>query len=333
MKSITVNLPADANQNRVHTVTFSDNPETTSLGAFVQKLSAKERPIQGVVFKVCLYDGTYSTPAACPAAKLKKTWYLKSDKDGYVKFDGTYRDANYNSDTFYTWNNKIVVPIGCTVTYQEVKAPKIYKLDETVQIWSNQNQAIQMKTYYNDITPCKIKLKKFDKDGKTPLANVSFEIKFVKESETTKGSHFKSYQPTLKQGETKTLTTDKNGYVEIGNLDQGEYQIVETSTKAGNTLLKDPIKITLPITMTDKDAKRLSAATDNGQFDKGYTNKWYFYEATYEITNTPTFKIPTTGSNGIWMYGFIGLGMAAMAGFGIVLYDKNNKKKRRCKRK
>lgn len=332
MKSVTVNLPADV-KNRVHTVTFSDNPETMKLDAFVQKLDTKGWAVQGVVFKVCLYDGTYAKPSDCPAAKLKKTWYLKSDNDGKVKFNENNVASGYKSDAFYTWNNKIVVPIGCTLTYQEVKAPKKYVVDNTVNVWSTTNQKIELKSFYNDITPCKIKLKKYDKDGKTPLSNVSFEITFVKESEAYKENKFQSYTPTLKQGETKTLTTDKNGYVEIGNLDQGEYQIVETSTKAGNTLLKDPINITLPITMTDKDAKRLSAATDNGQFDEGYTNKWYFYEATYEITNNAKFGMSLTGSNGIWMYGFIGLGMAAMAGFGIVLYDKNNKKRKRHKRK
>ena len=332
MKSITVNLPADANQNRVHTVTFNDNPETMKLDAFVQKKDVKGWPVQGVVFKVCLYDGTYSTPTACPAAKLKKTWYLKSDNKGEVIFDDTYFASGYKSDAFYTWNKQIVIPIGCTVTYQEIKAPAKFVVDDTVQIWQTNGQVIQVKKYYNFLTPCKIKLKKYDKDGKTPLQNVSFDITFVKESEAYTNDALKSYTPRMKQGATITVKTDKNGYVEIDNLDQGQYKIVETKTKAGNTLLKDPINITLPITMTDKEAKRLSAATDNGKFDD-YTNKWYFYEATYEITNTPTFKIPTTGSNGIWMYGFIGLGMAAMAGFGIVLYDKNNKKKRRCKRK
>ena len=42
--------------------------------------------------------------------------------------------------------------------------------------------------------------------------------------------------------------------------------------------------------MTDKQAKDMSAATDQGRFDEGYTNKWYFYEATFEVTNTDVYK-------------------------------------------
>lgn len=106
-------------------------------------------------------------------------------------------------------------------------------------------------------------------------------MKFVKESEPYTSDADKSYIPLLKQGETTKATTDANGYIVWQNLDQGEYQITETKTISGNTLLKDQINITLPITMTDKQAKDMSAATDNGQFDN-YTNKWYFYEATFE---------------------------------------------------
>ena len=82
--------------------------------------------------------------------------------------------------------------------------------------------------------------------------------------------------------------------------------------------------------MTDKEAKALSAATDNGKFDE-YTNKWYFYESTYEITNNATFTMPRTGGNGYWVFGLIGFGAAAVAVFGIVMYDKKKKKKHKKK--
>ena len=55
----------------------------------------------------------------------------------------------------------------------------------------------------------------------------------------------------------------------------------------------------MSITMTDKQAKDMSAATDQGHFDEGYTNKWYFYEATFDVTNNVSFKMPTTGADGV----------------------------------
>lgn len=143
--------------------------------------------------------------------------------------------------------------------------------------------------------------------------------------------NFKSI-PLLKQGESTKATTDATGYIAWQNLDQGEYQITETKTISGNTLLKDPINITLPITMTDKQAKDMSAATDNGQFDD-YTNKWYFYEATFEVTNSVKFIMPTTGANGVWRFIFFGFGTMAVLTTGLVVYDARNKRTRKRRRK
>ena len=239
----------------------------------------------------------------------KKTWYLKSGADGNVSFDKSHiadglngLNDEYNSANFYTWNGNIVIPIGCTVTYQEVQAPSEYQKDDSINLWKTTNQKIEMQKFYNDIFPCKITLRKLSDDGKAPLENVEFKLTFVKESESYINNKFKTYKPPLKEGESITAITDANGYIVWQNLDQGEYQITETKTRDDMTLLKDPINITLPITMTDKDAQEMSAATDKGIYDEGYTNKWYFYEATYEITNTPKFKMPMTGDNGFWKF-------------------------------
>ena len=83
--------------------------------------------------------------------------------------------------------------------------------------------------------------------------------------------------------------------------------------------------------MTDKQAKDMSAATDNGQYDVD-KKLWYFYEATYEVTNTPTFVMPITGSNGFWKFGFIGFGAIVVVGAGLVIFDKKGKKQKHRKR-
>ena len=88
----------------------------------------------------------------------------------------------------------------------------------------------------------------------------------------------------------------------------------------------------MPITMTDKQAKDMSAATDLGKFDN-YTNKWFFYEATYNVTNTPNFVMPTTGADGVWKYIFFGFGTTTVLITGIVLYDTKNKKLKRKRHK
>ena len=336
VKPITVTLPQDAGATKV--VEFTDEPDVDEVpNALVQKRSSKGEPVKGVVFEVKLYDGKYNTANECPANMLKKTWYLKSTgEQGLVEFkdENIADDINnsYRSDNFYTWNNKIVIPKGCTLTMQEKKTPSKYVLDDSIILWkTGETEPIKVKKLYNQIAPCKIKIRKLSDDGK-PLQGVEFELKFVKESEPYTSDADKSYIPLLKQGETTKATTDADGYIVWQNLDQGEYQITETKTISGNTLLKDPIKITLPITMTDKQAKAMSAATDQGQFDE-YTNKWYFYEATFEVTNTPNFVMPTTGANGVWRFIFFGFGTMAVLTTGLIVYDAKSKRTRKRRRK
>ena len=336
VKQITVTLPQEAGATKV--VEFTDEPDVDEIpDALVQKRSSKGEPVEGVVFEIKLYDGRYDTANECPANMLKKTWYLKSTgEQGLVEFkdENVADDINnsYRSDNFYTWNNKIVIPKGCTLTMQEKKTPSKYVLDDSIMLWkTGETKPITVKKLYNQIAPCKITIRKLSDDGK-PLQGVEFELKFVKESESYTSDADKSYIPLLKQGETTKATTDANGYIVWQNLDQGEYQITETKTISGNTLLKDPINITLPITMTDKQAKDMSAATDNGQFDD-YTNKWYFYEATFEVTNSVKFIMPTTGANGVWRFIFFGFGTMAVLATGLVVYDARNKRTRKRRRK
>ena len=342
---VTVTLPQDAGTTK--SVEFTDEPEKDELTAMVKKASGKGNLIGNVVFKVCLYDGKYNTASECPANMLKKTWYLKSGNNGTVNFsDKNLADAadnTYRSDTFYKGPDEngdgkpdIIIPSskGCTITYQEVETPSEYVLDDTVNIWKTKGQSVNVeaKIYYNDITPCKISINKFKEDGRTPLRGVKFKLSFIKESEPYTNLANPSYKPLLKVGESTEGTTDANGNITWSNLDQGEYQITEIQTVSGMTLLKDPIKITLPITMTDKQAKDMSAATDLGKFDN-YTNKWYFYEATFDVTNSVSFKMPTTGADGVWKFIFFGFGTMAVLATGLIVYDSKNKRTRKRKRK
>lgn len=338
VKPVTVTLPQDAGTTKG--VEFTDEPDVADIpDAVVQKLSSKGEPVEGVVFEVKLYDGTYNAANECPANMLKKTWYLKSDRRGDIKFSNQSLAEEYNSDAFYEGHDKngdgkpdIIIPKGCTLTMQEKKTPSTYVLDDSIMFWkTGETKTIEVKKFYNQVAPCKIKIRKLSDNG-TPLQDVEFELKFVKESESYTSDADKSYIPLLKQGESTKATTDANGYIVWQNLDQGEYQITETKTISGNTLLKDPINITLPITMTDKQAKDMSAATDQGQFDE-YTNKWYFYEATFEVTNSVKFIMPTTGANGVWRFIFFGFGTMAVLVTGLVVYDARNKRTRKRRRK
>ena len=328
---VTVTLPNDA--GAVKPVEFTDKAQSTTMSAFAHKLDNKGKPIQDVVFEAKLYDGVYKTVNECLQQTPKKTWYLTSDEKGNVLIDRDYIATDYEktSDSLYKINGEIRIPIGCTVTMQEVKASSIYVMDDTIQIWETEsNKEVELKRHYNDIKPSSIHIKKYDETGVTPLANVEIELKFDKESETANAdaSVPKSYIPLLTVGDSVTGKTDTNGEIVWDNLDQGEYTITEVKTVEGHSLLKDPIHVTLPIVMTEEEVNASGADKTKGTYDDGYTNKWYFFDARYEITNSAVFKMPTTGADGVWKYIFLGFGTMAVLVTGVIIYDTKNRKKR-----
>ena len=117
------------------------------------------------------------------------------------------------------------------------------------------------------------------------------------------------------------------------NLDQGTYQITELKTKDGNALLKEPIIVTLPMTMTADEANEYGNVDFSSvKEDKNYSGKWYFYECLYEITNNAVFKMPMTGDDGKWKYGFIGLGIVMAISAGFVICNVRTQKARKRKK-
>ena len=314
-QKLKVTMPNDASKDL--TVTFSDDPVFTKNEFQITKKSEKNNVINGVLFKVEFVDSDNTT---------KKTWYLTSDSSGIVKMDNTHlnTDTAYKSDSFYTYNGKVVIPIGGKLKITEIKAPGQYVVDSTPKYLTTGTNATMKLEAINKLKPCKITIRKYDVDGKTPLKGVTFELKFIKEAEKLTTAR-DGFTRLLKVGGTTTGTTDANGYVVFDNLDQGEYQITETKTTSGHTLLKDPIIVTLPITMTKEEAAKNKADTSKATWDAA-TNKWQFYDCTFEVVNSATFKMPMSGGAGDWKYGIIGFGTLAVLGTGLILMDTRKKR-------
>ena len=94
-----------------------------------------------------------------------------------------------------------------------------------------------------------------------------------------------------------TRTTDRNGVAVFSDRDKlvvGEYVITETKTGAGLTLLSDSIRATIPLTMSDAEAQAKGADTSKG-WHNARTGTWYFYDLTFNITNTAKFTMPMSG--------------------------------------
>ncbi|EJW90535.1 surface protein, partial [gut metagenome] len=124
--------------------------------------------------------------------------------------------------------------------------------------------------------------------------------------------------------------TDENGEVSFTGLDHGKYQITEIKTHPGNALLKEPIIVTVPMTMTEEEANSYGNVDfDAAKEDVSYTDKWFFYSCLYEVTNNATFKMAMTGGDGTWKIGFVGMGVLALVGTGLIVHEtKTNKRKR-----
>ena len=272
---------------------------------------------------------------------VKRTWYLQSDANGIVRFDDNHVVTSltqYRSDEFFKFNNNIVLPYYGQLRFTEVSTPASYVLNSepfVVNLADAQNGSTVdlSKTVYNDLEPAKVQLTKYKDDG-SPLAGVEFELKFVKESETATKNKSESFSRLLNVGETATATTDADGKITWENLDQGDYEIRETKTVDGCALLTDVIKVTLPLQLTKDEADSYGNVNkDLAKEDTNYTKKWYFFDCKYEIKNNQVFLMPMTGSDGTWMYGFVGFAAIAFTGCLYLLLDEKKKNKRKHRRK
>lgn len=342
-KTITVTMPNDANQS--FTVPFENKAYFCDEKLDIEKLGVKGEIIKGAVFKVEYFDADDgsgesggNSDASSISGDLSRTWYLKSDERGHVLMDNDHLDLNNRSDDFFKHDGNVVIPIGGYIRITEIAAPAEYEVDdEPVIILCNKDADFTLtfgnnKAWYNEMKRCRVNLQKYEADGKTPIPGVEFEIKFLKQAIIPTKKEHPNFKRLLKEGESTVRHTDAEGKVFFDNLDQGTYQVTEIKTKDGNALLKEPIVFTLPFTMTMQEAQEYQNVDfSSAKEDVGYTNKWYFYDCLYEVTNNATFKMPMTGDDGKWKYGFIGLGMTAALASVWLVYETRNKKVRKRK--
>ncbi len=151
----------------------------------------------------------------------------------------------------------------------------------------------------NTLLKSTIHINKYDTDGKTPLAGVTFEIR------DSDGNLVDS------------KTTGSNGRIDFTELMPDTYVLTETSTVNGMSLLPEPITVTMPMVMSEQEV------IDN----KVDTSKCVYYneagtylvcEITYSVTNSANLDMPASGGDfnpWIWfslMGGLLTLGAATV---------------------
>lgn len=157
-------------------------------------------------------------------------------------------------------------------------------------------------TFTNQMIQGSIKLIKKASNGKV-LKEVEFVIKSSDGAEAAKAK------------------TDSVGEVTFDGLIPDTYTITETKTIGGKTLLKEPITVTLPLTMSQAEIDKQNVDTSKA-IKQG--DNYYFYHLTYEVANDSTLNLPKTGG---WIeHQLLELGMILII-IGMFMYLKKNKQK------
>ena len=155
--------------------------------------------------------------------------------------------------------------------------------------------------FTNQMIQGSIRLIKKDSNGKA-LKDVEFVIKSSDGAEVAKAK------------------TDSAGEVTFDGLIPDTYTITETKTAGGKNLLKEPITVTLPLTMSQAEVDKQNVDTSKA-IKQG--DNYYFYHLTYEVTNDSSMKLPTTGG---WTdYLQLAGGIILIAG-GLFVYYRKRKK-------
>ena len=118
-------------------------------------------------------------------------------------------------------------------------------------------------------------------------------VKLVKKDSS--GKRLKGVEFTIEDSDGNKIasdTTNENGEIKFDGLLPDKYKITETKTQSGKTLLKEPIDVTIPMTVTQSEVNDQNIDVSNA-IKQG--NNYYFYHLTYEVSNDSTLHLPSTG--------------------------------------
>ncbi len=287
-----------------------ENGTTESLGT---------ASLQGAVFALEYYAATDAVSDDMPAVR---TWYFQtnekgqidSGKEGYLISELKGEDGSVLlSDALYKdKEGTVFYPLG-TYRIREISPPKYFRLEGTMNFAERTDikedvtrglYAVLRQPYagaaaelyagggksqgeiviknlsvhaYDTLQYGSITLYKTTSDGtKQPLSGVTFHMTGQTDQEEY------------------TAVTDEDGKAAWEHLVPQTYLITEVKTAEGKNLLKDSIKVTLPLEMDLSDLLKKGMSTEEAVYD-AVTGKYCFYDLTYNIENTAVLEMPFTG--------------------------------------
>ena len=132
---------------------------------------------------------------------------------------------------------------GETYTFKEKVHPKGYILNtESFKFTIDKDGKITGQTTFSD-EPTALKIKKVDMKG-NPLAGAEFNL-FFKNGDKVRFNLENGIYVANANGSLDTLTSDKNGLIEVRYLPQGEYEVKETKAPDGYMLNKQAFNVVI----------------------------------------------------------------------------------------
>ena len=105
-----------------------------------------------------------------------------------------------------------------------------------------------------------------------------------------------------------TKVTDENGEIEFEELEPGDYTLVETETVEGYNILKDQIKIQLPLVVPRNESAGYNL--DEAVYNR-VTDCYEFYNLTITVKDSMILELPKSGAieGPMWILFILGLAM------------------------
>ncbi|MCD8105516.1 MAG: DUF5979 domain-containing protein [Lachnospiraceae bacterium] len=273
----------------------------------------------------CLTGATAEGGTSYPVTYLSFTNQRQGGYISLTKVDGTNETVTLPDAVFGVYSDEGCETLISTLTtgsdgavtseklpagdyyIKEMEAPDGYTLDEdTVYQVTVEDEKTVLVNGTGIVTNApdagSIRLIKKDASGNL-LAEVTFEM-------------------TCPDGATLEQSTGDEGEVLFDGLIPGTYTVTETKTVSGQMLLTESFDVTIPLAMTEEEVAEQDDIDTSSAVVRNST--YYFYNLTYEITNSAAFSMPVSGSIGFpWQYIVSGLTLF-LAAF-VVLQERRKK--------
>lgn len=301
---VTFNVPEEAGNDPASVLVQKKDSDGTIL-------------LEGCVFAIRYYDIQMDTDPAQAGKTAVRTWYIKTDKQGYANLNSSQYIQSNSDPLYYNKSNKPTIPLG-TITVQEIQAPEGYVLDNTIhtfKITDNPSGIPHVDVENARTIPNTKKSQPFEliklAEGKNnstyPLANAGFSAcpvnsltlvaddykaadgEIIVKDDTGKAYIWDAKKAVMLTADGSTeLFTDENGYAKSVPLAYGKY-IVRETTVPKNFHPVDPF--TVNITENSDEPVKLGYFTDRSF--KAYLKLIKKDDATGKkiLSDAATFKI------------------------------------------